>query len=414
VLAARLKRSSVLVVYDKAHRYRDLCRSLASDTIAVVDASESSIESREAAARAFFSLVREPSSGEPGPTELLIYIPSGPPLTDEDRQDDPFATYAVAGAVFPDGDGDDYLSLCLKAKPDHATEIRRLFEQDPSPSFVLIDNVGGGLKWPTLRTALEAESARDILFALLLPSPQQKEALNVNDAWVAEARALLGSALGLKLVTRRKKWDSIADELWRFLLFGEFAFDLPSDLPPALANVPRAAAPARPLVEDQCDRLRSDVRTKPHYIERAEQVEADLDLPGHCRGLTDLGVRDTFPFEERVVLTAAVRAFEADRLDDIRAILDSHRGSVWTGKGESQEQWGLLEAALRLAENCDDAQRQIDDNARSLDPLVGYYASSLCEVDRRQREFEQARADMISPDGDMSAAVEHARARYRM
>jgi hypothetical protein len=48
------------------------------------------------------------------------------------------------------------LSLCLKAKPDHATEIRRLFEQDPPPSFALIDNVGGGLKWPALRTALEA------------------------------------------------------------------------------------------------------------------------------------------------------------------------------------------------------------------------------------------------------------------
>jgi hypothetical protein len=27
-----------------------------------------------------------------------------------------------------------------------------LFEQDPSPSFALIDNVGGGLQWTTLRT----------------------------------------------------------------------------------------------------------------------------------------------------------------------------------------------------------------------------------------------------------------------
>ena len=93
------------------------------------------------------------------PTKSVRSIPSPPT--------------SVCGAVFPSGDGDDYLSLCLKAKPDHATEIRRLFEQDPSPSFALIDNVGGGLQWPTLRTLLQAESARDILFALLVPSPKQ-------------------------------------------------------------------------------------------------------------------------------------------------------------------------------------------------------------------------------------------------
>jgi hypothetical protein len=415
VLGVRLRQSSVLVVYDKARRYRDLCLSLASDTVAVVDASESSLESREAAARAFFFLVPHPSERpkKPRPMELLIYIPAGPPLTDEERQVDPFAAYALAGAVFPDGDGDDYLSLCLKAKPDHATEIRHLFEQAPSPSFALIDNVGGGLKWPTLRTLLEAESARDILFALLLPSSKQKDAFNASDTWVAEARQLLAAALGLKLVTRGKTWASIADELWRFLLFSEFAFDLPSELPPALVDVPRAPASARPLIEDLCDRLRSDTRTRAHYIERAEQVEGDLDLPAHCSAIRDLGVRDTFPFEERVVLARAVAAFEADRLDDIRGILERHRDSVWTGKGESQEQWGLLEAALRLAESCDDAQRQLPDHARSLDSLVEFYASSLCEVDRRQREFEQARADIISHDEAMSAAVEHARARYR-
>jgi hypothetical protein len=53
----------------------------------------------------FLTLVRDP--GAPSPTELLIYIPTSPPLTDEDRQVDPFSAYAVAGAVFPDGDVDD-------------------------------------------------------------------------------------------------------------------------------------------------------------------------------------------------------------------------------------------------------------------------------------------------------------------
>src|SRR6516225_8432662 len=82
VFSARLRRFAVLVVYDPHRRYRELCLSLAGDVVAVVDASESSIESRETAVRAVISLGR----GEPGPKELLIYVPARAPVTDEERQ----------------------------------------------------------------------------------------------------------------------------------------------------------------------------------------------------------------------------------------------------------------------------------------------------------------------------------------
>ena len=51
--------------------------------------------------------------------------PPSAPKTDVQKQADPFALYGECGAVFPQDDGDEYLSLCLRAKPDHATEIRR-------------------------------------------------------------------------------------------------------------------------------------------------------------------------------------------------------------------------------------------------------------------------------------------------
>ena len=92
----------------------------------------------------------------------------------------------------PTAMADAISSLCLKAKPDHATEIRRLFAENPSPSFALIDNIGGGLPWPTLRTCLQAESARDILFALLVPTPKQTEALKTSEGWVPEAQGAAG------------------------------------------------------------------------------------------------------------------------------------------------------------------------------------------------------------------------------
>jgi hypothetical protein len=408
VFSARLRRSAILVVYDAHRRYRELCLSFASDSVSVVDASESSIESREAALGAFSSLGRD----EPGPSQLLIYVPALASVTDAERQADPFAAYSVCGAVFPNGDGDEYLSLCLKAKSDQATEIRRLFEQDPSPSFAMIDNVGGGLRWPTLRTLLQAESARDILFALLVPSPNQKDSLQAGEGWVGEARALLGAMLGLKLITRGRTWSAIADELWRFLLFSEFAFDLPAALPAALSSVPHAPEAARPLVGYLCERLRSDARTQATYIERAEQIETDLNLPSHCREIENLGNRDTFPFEERTNFAFSVRALEADRLDDIRDLLDRRRSSVWTSRGESQERWGVLEAALRLIECCDDAERQVADHSSRLEAMIDYYASSMCEVDRRQREFEQSACDMISSDDAMAAVIDHARHRY--
>jgi hypothetical protein len=46
VLLPRLKRNGVLVVYDPEQRYRGLCLNLVSDTLRVVDTTESSIESR--------------------------------------------------------------------------------------------------------------------------------------------------------------------------------------------------------------------------------------------------------------------------------------------------------------------------------------------------------------------------------
>jgi hypothetical protein len=128
VLLPRARDARVLVVYDEAQRYRDLCLGLNTDELQVVDASESSIESRDAALTSFVGL------GGGGPEALLIYVPTKPPITDQDKQRDPFATFAAGGATFPKGDGDEYQSLCLKAKPDHATAIRKIFSDNSNPS----------------------------------------------------------------------------------------------------------------------------------------------------------------------------------------------------------------------------------------------------------------------------------------
>ena len=409
IIRPRLKKNSILVVYDPDQRYQELCLDLATKKRQVIDTSESSITSRATAIGALQMMGKPNTKLE----EMLIYVPIKAPLTDEDKQRDPFAIYGAVGAVFPESDGDEYLSLCLKAKPDNATEIRRIFTNEPNPNFDLIDAVGGGGGWPTLQALLKAESARDILFALLAPNEISQTLLNEQHNWIPEAKALFQSTLGLKLITKIKSWPAISDELWRFLLFSEFVFDVPRELPQALANVSRAPQEACHLVYDLCERLRNDLRAQTIYIEQAESNEFELNLSAICQGIDDFGDRDTFPFEERASFQQAVQALKADDVDKLRLVLKRHEGSVWVGRGENQAQWALLKSAASLVQACDDADRQLSEHTGSIDNLVDFYTTTLREVDRYQREFEGAQGDVWDTNPAVENVKKQARAAYR-
>ena len=410
VLRPRLKQAGALVVYDADKRYREQCFDLASEKVRVVDASESSIESREAALLA----LREVGHPQTPVDGVLIYVPRKRPDTDEEKQADPFALYAECGAVFPQDDGDEYLSLCLRARPDHATEIRQVFANaSGGASFAVIDAIGGGVSWPQLRATLRVESGREILAALMAPSTTQTAALKEQEGWVQEARDFFRATLGLSLKTRGKTWSALADELWRYVLFSEFVFDLPVALPATLQGVPHAPLEARPIVEDVCDRLRSDPKSCAIYIERAEATEAELNLSDLCGAIEDLGERDTFPFEERTFLRTAIKGIVTGDTDATRRVLTRQKSSVWLGKGESQAQWDLIRAGLSLVEACDDFERQLPDHARSQAELIDFYLGSLREADRLQREFEQAAGDFLDQHGLMHEVIGQSRARYR-
>lgn len=410
VLRPRLQQAGCLVVYDADRRYRELCLDLATDQVRVVDASDSSIESREAALQALSEVGRPKSTLE----GVLVYVPTKRPESDEQKQADPFSLYGQCGAVFPQDDGDDFLSLCLRARPDHATEIRQVFASTPrGPSFAVIDAIGGGVSWPQLRATLRVESGREILAALLAPSTHQMEALKAQEGWAQEARDFLSATLAMTVKTRGKTWSALADELWRYVLFSEFVFDLPAALPDSLKGVPHAPTAARPIVEDVCDRLRTDPRSRGGYIERAEAIEKDLNLADLCGAIDDLGARDTFPFEERTFLRTAIKGIVSGDADATRRVLSSRKTSVWMDKGESQAQWELVRAGLSLVEACDDYERQLPEHARTQTDLIDFYLGSLREADRMQREFEQAAGDFLDQHGVMHEVISQARTRYR-
>jgi hypothetical protein len=406
ILMPRLNRKEILTVYDPQRCYRDLCLELDSEEIRVIDASESSILSRELAITALRELASARLKG------MIVYVPARRPISEEEKQQDPFAIYGACGAVFPDGDGDDYLSICLRFKPDCVAEIRQVFAENPSPPFAVIDAIGGGLGWPTLQALLKVESARDILLALLCPSSNQQTALKGQEGWVSEAKELLRVSLGMKLITKGKSWSFIADELWRFTLFSEFVFDLPEEVPDSLSQVPRAPIEARSLVDYLCDTLRSDRRSQNIYISRAEKIEQDLGLVLHCSGLKDMGRRDTFPFEERWFLARAVKCMVENDTDIVREILRGRETSVWSSIGESQVQWGLVKAVLDLVEACADYQRLLPDHSKSLASLIDFYVKSLRQCDRLHREFEQAAGDYLETRATLNELIDIGRTHY--
>jgi hypothetical protein len=88
--------------------------------------------------------------------------------------------------------------------------------------------------------------------------------------------------------------------------------------------------------------LRSDPKSRAVYIERAEAIEAELNLADLCGAIEDLGERDTFPFEERTFLRDGDQGHHHGDTDATRRVLVRHKSSVWLGKGESQAQWELV------------------------------------------------------------------------
>ncbi|WP_210237982.1 PglZ domain-containing protein [Mesorhizobium sp. M8A.F.Ca.ET.207.01.1.1] len=249
--------------------------------------------------------------------------------------------------------------------------------------------------------------------ALLAPNEKQATALKTDQGWSDEAREFLRATLSMTVKTRGKTWSALADELWRFVLFSEFVFDLPVALPEAVKGVPHAPVEAQPVIDDVCERLRHDPRWRSIYIERAETIEAELDLPKLCAAIEDLGERDTFPFEERTYLKIAIKGVTSGNTDATRRVLARQKNSVWLGKGESQAQWELVRSGLNLVEACDDYERQLPEHSRSQSELIDFYVATLREVDRLQREFEQAVGEFIDPHGMMHEVVRQARLRYR-
>ena len=101
------------------------------------------------------------------------------------------------------------------------------------PSFAHLDALDEGESggWPRLKVLTGGSSTEDILFQFLIADEEKIKKWDESDDWVEEAKQFILRVFGHKVVTEGRKWKSMAGEIWRFILFSEFAFDLPGELP---------------------------------------------------------------------------------------------------------------------------------------------------------------------------------------
>ena len=404
ILRPRADKARALVVYDPAGLYHGLVLGMATPRLKVIDAQISIIDARSAAALALAEL------GARRIDTLIIWTPTQRPLTDEGKKLDPFAAVAAVGEVFPAGAGDSYKALCLRARPENAVGIQRLFDGQAAPAFALINALGGSTQFVQLQAALglSRPDTRAIFEGLLYPTSEQAERLS-NLGWLPEAKQCIQDVLGVTAPSA--DLASLQDYLWLVLLFSEFYFDSSRvDLPEGLRTVPRAADEAQPFVYQLCDGLRAG-RFQEAYIERANRLTEQLRLESQAKTMRSLGERDTFAFEESFFLDQFVAASQAQQWPQARALVEIRRRSMWINVEEYQArkvEWEVAGRALDLLER----MAQFTSLPSDLPALVENYVGKLYQADRLHRYLESVLVDRVEHHQGLDAVITQAREAY--
>jgi len=145
------------------------------------------------------------------------------------------------------------------------------------------------------------------------------------------------------------------------------------------------------------------------YRNAAREIEAEYNLAERSKGMTQLGVRDTFSFEERYFLQFMVDLALAGDIAKAREILEGRKKSIWMGQEERLAEWSLASRSLDLL---DVADRLTAPRFPTLESIVHGYALNWRDLDRRHREMEQAVNEWDGDHDGLESLAGFARSRY--
>lgn len=407
--ANSIEQSTNLVVYDPDEKYRDIIESISDYEI--IDGSQSTILGREHALELWAEMGSQPHKYK----GMLIYLPMAKPKSNQDILDNPYLMFEIAGAAFPQSDADTFKSLCHKAFPDKIAHIDKIFESDPNPDFETINTaIKTDKGWPVLRNLLKVESTKEILIALLSPNPSQLAALNSSATWLNEYNDFMKTEIGFSTISRSKKWHTLKDELWRFVLFSEFVFDLPTHLPDELVNVPQADEKHRSLIYAVCEHLRMHEQHQELYLNQATEIAHSLNMEKFCAHIEEFGKRDTFEFEERTFLMIFAQKALSGKIAEAEKIIQERANSIWAkNTNERQLFWTIAERSLKLKSAISEIELLIPEYATNLSNLFTGYYEKFYRVDKLHRDFEQVISDLFGNWGPFKDLIAGLRKEYQ-
>jgi hypothetical protein len=231
----------------------------------------------------------------------------------------------------------------------------------------------------------------------------------------AELRRLLSDAFGFGWIAEVPA-EALAPAFAQWMLFSEFAFDLPGIVPPSVAHVPRAALAHRAAIYDLCEGLRGSAEHRDTYRDLAAEVERRLGLGPLAESPGAFGERDTFPFENQAALLRLQEMALSGDLGAARRLAESRSGSVWRSAPEYDQLWRLAERCLALLEAGANWQGRAAGPGRPVADHVYAYCGEedgYWRVDQAQRLLEQAAALLVDRD-TLAPLLDHVRHRYRM
>lgn len=406
VLVERLDEHRILVWYDGECAFGDFATDFKATNTRVVSGAHSSLMARQQADRIYRQIEESPQSAE-ARANLLIYIPHSRAHQDQ-RTQDPFEVFAAAGATFGTVESEQLQSLARTAMPELVEQIDTLF-LGGRPTLEMLNRLKLTSAYPLIEEALGTQSAVEVC-CTLFSNETALSAVDKTRGARAELLKLFRAELGFDLPSKTRTLRTVRDHLASYILLSEFAFDLPETWPASLTQVPHADLKYRERIYAICDRLRALDDTREVYVALANQIEHDFKLRSHFQGVTRLGTRDTFAFEERQYLANLDVAVQSNDLSGAREIVDGRRRSVWRHLPERAQVWQVAERCLDLLE----VFKMDSPSALTLLALIDSYtrADGRSELDRQQRLMEQSCAD-CTECGEVTNLIEVARRRYR-
>ncbi|MEO8353480.1 MAG: hypothetical protein ABI680_17260, partial [Chthoniobacteraceae bacterium] len=405
-----LARHRVFCIYDPTGRYRDIVLDLGDTRTRVIEVAGDVITAREQAMESW----RELPDDATHTAALLIYMQRARPLDQEAQRDDPFTPLVLGGAVFPDGSGDEFAALCEQFLPEQKAAIEELFAQGEPPIAVINGLVSGKESSPALVELLKAEGTKEILVKFLCLDPAAKKRLKAAPHWLKELKTLTTKTLGLALHGDEADVDELRGQLWRYLLFSEFAADLPGGLPTALTAVPRSAPKHERFVMEICAALRDLGSAQLFYEEFAKKTADELNLGRHCRDIEDLGQLDTFAFEERSFLRSFAKTLLTDKFEVAESLLTERSRSFWIRDAERAAQWKLAACCLNLRMRLSQLAVAIKAQpSRSVSTWIEFYITEFCRADSLHRELEQVAQEVGTDASPLDESLGRTRDEYR-